>query len=106
VDFSMALIEFGERTSFQDPSQLHEAERLISSKNKVLLVTYVHGWHNYSGSRDMERFRGFLNELTGHRTVKGSRFSVVGVYLGSRRKFERAVHPLGVKSLDELLVYW
>jgi hypothetical protein len=64
----MAFIEFGEHGSFQDPSQLQEAERLISSKNKVLFVTYVDGWYNHSGSRDMEPFRGFLNELTGLRT--------------------------------------
>lgn len=82
--FSLAFIEFGEQGSFQDPSQLQAAEKLIASKAKPLVIAYVHGWHNNSASHDVERFRGFLREVTDNARIRNSGFTVVGIYLGWR----------------------
>ena len=100
TDYSLAFIEFGEHGSFQDPSQLQRAEELINGAGpKVLLVTFVHGWHNNSRSADVDRFRDFLGEISDHETIKGSGFAVVGVYIGWRGE------SLGVPVLNSL-TFW
>src|SRR5438045_2335409 len=96
-DYSLAFIEFGEHGSFQDPSQLEQAENLIASKSKPFVIMYVHGWHHNSGSGDVEKFRDFLNELTDYKTVKDWKLDVVGVYLAWRGESCKDVGPL--KSL-------
>jgi hypothetical protein len=60
-EYGFAFVEFGEQGSFRDTTQLHEARRLLrETRGKVLLVMYLHGWHNHAKSKDVERFERFL----------------------------------------------
>jgi pimeloyl-ACP methyl ester carboxylesterase len=84
-DYDLAFVEFGEYGSFQDVTQLDEARSLLQkTPGKVLLVMYVHGWHNHAKSRDVERFSKFLEGIARFQLVQNTGFRVVGVYLGWR----------------------
>lgn len=83
-DYSLAFVEFGEHGSFQDPTQLDEALKVIRRARRPLVITYLHGWHNHSGSDDVCRFMSFLAGLTNVDTIKAAGFDVIGVYLGWR----------------------
>jgi hypothetical protein len=84
-DYDLAFVEFGEYGSFQDTTQLDEARRLLEQRSgKVLLVMYVHGWHNHAKSGDVDRFSKFLERIAQFQLVQNTGFRVVGVYLGWR----------------------
>lgn len=85
--YKLAFVEFGEQGSFQDTTQLDQARLLLSEKNtpgKVLLVMYLHGWHNDAKSKDVQRFEDFLEGIARFQLVQNTGFKVVGVYLGWR----------------------
>jgi hypothetical protein len=84
-DYQFAFVEFGEQGSFQDTTQLDKARLLLqNTPGKVLLVMYLHGWHNNAKSKDVERFERFLAGIARFQQVKKTGFHVVGVYLGWR----------------------
>src|SRR5262245_47981992 len=62
--YHIAFIEFGEQGSYLDTSQVAAAYDLVRNSKKPLVITYVHGWHNDSGSDDVHRFEGFLKDVT------------------------------------------
>ena len=97
--YQLAFIEFGENGSYQDPSQLRKALDLIKAKRKPLLITYVHGWHNNAASKDVEKFKSFLQEVSKFQGVTDSGFQVIGVYLGWRGE------SLDIRWLDSL-TFW
>jgi hypothetical protein len=83
--YKLAFVEFGEQGSFQDTTQLDEARRLLENQSgKVLLVMYLHGWHNDANSDDVGRFEGFLKGIARFQLVEKTGFKVVGIYLGWR----------------------
>jgi len=82
--FSLAFVEFGEQGSYQDPTQIKNAVKLIKSTPRPLVVTYVHGWQNNARSGDAERFSGLLRDLSESEIVRKAHFNVIGVYLGWR----------------------
>ena len=59
--YELAFVEFGEQGSYLDTSQIEAAVNLVRATHRPLVVTYVHGWHNDSGSKDVERFSSFLS---------------------------------------------
>jgi len=80
----LAFIEFGEQGSYQDPTQLQNAVDLIKSTPRPLVITYVHGWHNNAGSKDVDRFSDWLRDLSKTPRVRDSGLHLIGVYLGWR----------------------
>jgi hypothetical protein len=80
----LAFIEFGEQGSYQDPTQLQNAVDLIKSTPRPLVITYVHGWHNNAGSKDVDRFSDWLRDLSKTPRVRESGLHLIGVYLGWR----------------------
>jgi hypothetical protein len=82
-NYRLSFVEFDERGDFWDRRQLAAASRAIRNSNKpVLLVTFIHGWHNNADSGDVETFRCLLSELAVSETLSG--FQVHGVFLGWR----------------------
>jgi pimeloyl-ACP methyl ester carboxylesterase len=84
ANYKLTFIEFGEQGSYQDTSQLKNAIQLVQNTNKPLVITYVHGWQNNSGSGDVERFSGLLSRLNRAPAIRDAGFNVVGVYIGWR----------------------
>ncbi len=82
--YHLAFIEFGEQGSYLDTSQVELAVKLVRATSKPLVITYVHGWQNDSGSGDVEKFRKFLAEIARTPLIGKKGFHVVGVYLGWR----------------------
>ena len=82
--YNLAFIEFGEQGSYLDTSQIEAAVHLVRYAQKPLVITYIHGWHNDSGSKDVERFSRFLSEIAVTPLIKREGFHVIGVYLGWR----------------------
>jgi len=80
-DYSLAFVELGEFGSYKDRTQIGNAVQLIAKKQRPLLVTYIHGWHNGVTSGDVGKFKKFLNRLAHSPMVKSSNLDVVGVYL-------------------------
>src|SRR5687768_3668653 len=67
----LAFVEFGEQGSFQDTTQLGEARRLLeNTSGKVLLVMYLHGWHNDANSKDVGLFEDFLEGISQFQLVE------------------------------------
>jgi hypothetical protein len=82
-NYRLSFVEFDERGDFWDRKQLGDASRAIrKSKKPVLLVTFIHGWHNNADSGDVETFRCLLSELAVSESLGG--FQVHGVFLGWR----------------------
>ena len=82
-NYRLSFVEFDERGDFWDRRQLAAASRAIRKSNKpVLLVTFIHGWHNNADSGDVETFRCLLSELAVSESLSG--FQVHGVFLGWR----------------------
>jgi hypothetical protein len=82
-NYRLSFVEFDERGDFWDRKQLGEASRAIRKSTKpVLLVTFIHGWHNNADSGDVETFRCLLSELAVSESLDG--FQVHGVFLGWR----------------------
>ena len=82
-NYRLSFVEFDERGDFWDRRQLAAASRAIRKSNKpVLLVTFIHGWHNNADSGDVETFRCLLSELAVSESL--SDFQVHGVFLGWR----------------------
>lgn len=82
-NYRLSFVEFDERGDFWDRRQLGDASRAIRKSEKpVLLVTFIHGWHNNADAGDVETFRCLLSELAMSETVGG--FQVHGVFLGWR----------------------
>src|SRR3954471_15861120 len=77
--YRIAFIEFGEQGSYLDTSQVEVATKLVRYSQKPFVVTYVHGWHNDSGSGDVSRFEGFLSDLAKTPFIKEHGFNVIGV---------------------------
>jgi hypothetical protein len=82
--YHIAFVEFGEQGSYLDTSQVAAAYNLVRQSKKPLVITYVHGWHNDSGSDDVRRFEDFLHDVTNTPLVKEQGFDVIGVFLGWR----------------------
>lgn len=82
--YHIAFIEFGEQGSYLDTSQVEAAYNLVRNSKKPLVITYVHGWHNDSGSDDVHRFEDFLHDVTTTELIKKHGFDVIGVFLGWR----------------------
>ncbi len=84
-EYRFAFVEFGEQGSFQDTTQLDQARLLLrETPGKVLLVMYLHGWHNHAKSKDVDRFERFLAGIAQFQRVKHTGFQVVGIFLGWR----------------------
>lgn len=83
-DQKLAFIEFGEHGSYQDPSQLQNALRLIRGTDRPLVITYIHGWQNNAQSDDVKRFSSLLSRLHRAPAIRNAGFNVVGVYLAWR----------------------
>jgi pimeloyl-ACP methyl ester carboxylesterase len=82
-NYRLSFVEFDERGDFWDRKQLGDASRTIrNAKKPVLLVTFIHGWHNNAASGDVETFRCLLSELAISESLGG--FQVHGVFLGWR----------------------
>lgn len=82
--YHVAFIEFGEQGSYLDTSQVEGAYDVVRNSKKPLVITYVHGWHNDSGSDDVQRFENFLRDVTNTQLIKEQGFDVIGVFLGWR----------------------
>ena len=82
----LAFIEFGEQGSYQDRSQLQNAVDLIKRTSRPLVITYVHGWHNNAASDDVDRFSGWLAQLSKTELIRNRGLHLIGVYLGWRGK--------------------
>ena len=71
-NYRLSFVEFDERGDFWDRRQLAAASRAIRKSNKpVLLVTFIHGWHNNADSGDVETFRCVLSELAVSESLSG-----------------------------------
>jgi hypothetical protein len=68
--YHLAFIEFGEQGSYLDTSQVEAAFNLVRNSRKPLVITYVHGWHNDSGSNDVQRFEEFLHDVGNTQLIK------------------------------------
>ncbi|HEX3817496.1 MAG TPA: hypothetical protein VHW03_04325, partial [Chthoniobacterales bacterium] len=82
--YKVAFVEFGEQGSYQDPTQLENALKLIRETQRPLVITYVHGWQNDVESGDVAKFESLLARLNRAPAIRSAGFHVVGVYLGWR----------------------
>src|SRR5205085_4132562 len=82
--YDLAFIEFGEQGSYQDPTQLQNAVNLIRRTPRPLVITYVHGWHHSAESADVDKFSGWLSEISQSPLIRDAGFHPIGVYLGWR----------------------
>jgi hypothetical protein len=82
--YDLAFIEFGEQGSYQDPTQLQNAVDLITRTPRPLVITYVHGWHHGASSADVDKFSGWLSEITKTQLIRDSGLHPISVYLGWR----------------------
>ncbi len=98
-NYQLAFVEFGEQGSYLDTSQIEAAVKLVRSTHRPLVVTYVHGWHNDSGSEDVERFSKFLQQVASAPSIQGQQYNIVGVYLAWRGDLTK------VPLLTELTFY-
>jgi hypothetical protein len=88
--YRLSFVEFDEKGDFWDRKQLGKAASQIKHAGKpVLLVIYVHGWHQNASERknsknpgDVETFRCLLSQLAVSDST--SQLQVHGVYLGWR----------------------
>jgi hypothetical protein len=80
--YELAFIEFGEQGSYQDATQLQNAVDLIKRTSRPLVITYVHGWHHGAASADVDKFSGWLAELSQSQLIRNAGFHLIGVYLG------------------------
>lgn len=80
--FKLAVVEFGEFGSYADPNlhQINAAIDLVRNIERPLLVIYIHGWHNYVTSKDVDRFASLLSRLAQSKRVIETHFTVVGMY--------------------------
>jgi pimeloyl-ACP methyl ester carboxylesterase len=97
--YQLAFVEFGEQGSYLDTSQIEGAVKLVRSTRRPLVVTYVHGWHNDSGSKDVERFSKFLEQVASAPSIQGKHYNIIGVYLAWRGDLTK------VPLLTELTFY-
>lgn len=97
--YDLAFVEFGEQGSYADTSQAPKAADLVRRTRKPLVITYVHGWHNDSGSHDVEKFSEFLAQIAAAPAIQAQGFHVVGVYLGWRGELTK------LPVLNELTFY-
>jgi hypothetical protein len=97
--YKLAFIEFGEQGSYLDTSQLEAAVNLVRYAQKPLVITYVHGWHNDSGSDDVGRFAQFLSEIAATPLIRSQGIRVIGVYLGWRGELTK------IPIVNELTFY-
>ncbi len=83
--YQLSYIEFDERGDYWDRAQLADAARRIHrSKQPLLMVAFIHGWHNDASEQagDVARFRCLLKQL-GHSPAT-SQLRVHGVFIGWR----------------------
>jgi len=101
--FDLLFVEFDERGDFWDRDQLADGSRAIkgqaSNGKQILLIEYVHGWHNNAldndPGRDVDRFRQLLSVVARSELVKKLNYRVVGAYLGWRGEmFRNNSNPL------------
>jgi hypothetical protein len=80
--FKLAVVEFGEFGSYADPTlhQIKAAIDVVRNTDRPLLVIYIHGWHNYVTSKDVDRFGSLLSRLAQSKRVINNHFTVVGMY--------------------------
>src|SRR6266481_7452099 len=84
--FDLLFVEFDERGDFWDRDQLADGSRAIkgqaSNGKQILLIEYVHGWHNNAldndPGRDVDRFRQLLSVVARSELVKKLNYRVVG----------------------------
>jgi hypothetical protein len=79
--YRLAVVELGEFGSYRERQKIENAVDLIAKKERPLLVTYIHGWHNDVTSKDVARFKGFLSRISQSAQVRRNKLDVIGVYL-------------------------
>lgn len=83
--YQLSFIEFDERGDYWDRRQVGSAAHQIKKSAKpVLLVVFIHGWHNDASedAGDVHRFRCLLKQLGSTEATK--RLEVQGVFIGWR----------------------
>ncbi len=83
--YQLSFIEFDEHGDYWDRRQLASAASHIKKSAKpVLLVEFIHGWHNDASedAGDVHRFRCLLKQIGS--TAGTQRLEVQGVYIGWR----------------------
>ena len=100
-DYDLAFVEFDEHGDFWDRDQLRDASRAIKAtaheadarNGNILLLEYVHGWHNnaqdHDPNRDVESFRLLLKTLARSPYIKEQRYCIFGAYIGWRGEMFR-----------------
>lgn len=105
--FELAFIEFDQRGDFWERDQLAAASAAIKAVarkgNQILLIEYVHGWHNNAKEgdpgRDVELFKQLLGLLGQTSYVTDHHYAVFGAYIGWRGEMVRE----GSNPLSKLL---
>src|ERR1700720_1002129 len=101
--FDLLFVEFDERGDFWDRDQLADASRAIKSQaakdKQILLIEYIHGWHNNAldndPGRDVDRFRQLLSVVAQSEFGREFGYRVVGAYIGWRGEmFRNDSNPL------------
>lgn len=94
--FDLAFVEFDQQGDFWDRNQLRDASNAIKGaarQGNILLVEYVHGWHNnakeFDPKRDVESFKLLLDTLARAPYVKNQNYRVFGAYIGWRGEMVR-----------------
>lgn len=83
--YQLSYVEFDERGDYWDRAQIADAAHRIHHSDKpLLLVEFIHGWHNDSSEQagDVARFRCLLKQLG--MTPATSQLRVHGVFIGWR----------------------
>jgi hypothetical protein len=101
--FDLLFVEFDQRGDFWDRDQLADGSRAIkvaaTKGEQVLLIEYVHGWHNNAldddPGRDVDRFRQLLSVIAQSKRVHELNYRVMGAYIGWRGEtFRNNSNPL------------
>ncbi len=101
--FDLLFVEFDERGDFWDRDQLaddsHAIKTAAAKGKQILLIEYVHGWHNNAldddPGRDVDRFRQLLSVVARTKLVEEINYRVIGAYIGWRGEtFRNSSNPL------------
>ena len=101
--YQLSFIEFDERGDYWDRRQVGSAAHHIKTSAKpVLLVVFIHGWHNDASEEagDVHRFRCLLKQIGSTDATK--RLEVQGVFIGWRGESVARNPLLKVPSLLSL----
>ena len=83
--FDLLFVEFDERGDFWDRDQLaddsHAIKTAAAKGKQILLIEYVHGWHNNAldddPGRDVDRFRQLLSVVARSKLVEEMNYRVM-----------------------------